>query len=192
MLIPGAGLLLVYRGLWGDRSKGRTRCPKCWYDMRGSLPRLECPECGHNARQERRLSKHHRRWGRIVIGAVLLLLPAYPLVTIGGWWREQAVLRKYKITPPWIDDDYYVGPAWLVARLPDEFTRYFERQQYLYIVSSEQLAACRSLRYLQDVRTSFSPVTDADIVHLQGLPKLEHLDLWNTQVTDASLVHLKD
>ena len=39
------GLLLVYRGLWGDRSKGRVRCPKCWYDMRGSLPGVVVVSC---------------------------------------------------------------------------------------------------------------------------------------------------
>jgi hypothetical protein len=86
-LIPGVGLLLLYRGIWGDRSKGRTRCPKCWYDMRGTVPRLECPECGHDARQERRLHKHHRRWRRVTIGALLVLVSAYPLAIVGGWWR---------------------------------------------------------------------------------------------------------
>ena len=29
-LIPGVGLLLISWGVWCDRSKGRTRCPKCW------------------------------------------------------------------------------------------------------------------------------------------------------------------
>ena len=37
-LIPAVGLLLVYSGLWGDRSKGRPRCPQGWHDLRGSLP----------------------------------------------------------------------------------------------------------------------------------------------------------
>ena len=36
-VIPGVGVLLVLWGLWGDRSKGRPRCPKCWYDMRGTV-----------------------------------------------------------------------------------------------------------------------------------------------------------
>ena len=87
------GLVFVYRGLWGDSSKGRVRCPKCWYDMRGTVPKLECPECGHDAGQERRLHKHHRRWGRIVVGLVLALVSAYPLAIIGGFWREQAALH---------------------------------------------------------------------------------------------------
>ena len=54
-LVPVVGLLLVYWSLWGDRSKGRSRCPKCWYDMRGTVPKLVCPECGHAPGSERGL-----------------------------------------------------------------------------------------------------------------------------------------
>ena len=43
-VVPLVGLLLVCWGLWGDRSKGRPRCPKCWYDMRGTVPKLVCAE----------------------------------------------------------------------------------------------------------------------------------------------------
>ena len=32
-----AAIGLLYWGLWGDRSKSRLRCPKCWYDMTGSF-----------------------------------------------------------------------------------------------------------------------------------------------------------
>ena len=68
-------IALLWCGLFGDRSKGRTRCPKCWYDMRGSLAagRLACPECGYEARGERQLHKHRRRWKAAILGAVLML-----------------------------------------------------------------------------------------------------------------------
>ena len=67
-------LVLTCWGLWGDRSKGRPRCPKCWADMRGALPRLECPECGYDAKERKRLYQNRRGRLRIVFGAVLLLL----------------------------------------------------------------------------------------------------------------------
>ena len=79
-VVPLVGLLLVCWGLWGDRSKGRPRCPKCWYDMRGTVPRVECPECGHDARQERRLYRNRRRWWPVILGAMLVLLLGYGLV----------------------------------------------------------------------------------------------------------------
>ena len=73
-LTPLVGLLLVFWGLCGDRSNGRPRCPECWYDMRGSLPKLECPEYGHDARQERRRYMNRRCGKRIALGIVLMLL----------------------------------------------------------------------------------------------------------------------
>ena len=59
-----AAMVFLYWGLWGDRSKDRLRCPKCWYRMEGSFVAgaFACPECGHDARQEKRLKKNHRRW----------------------------------------------------------------------------------------------------------------------------------
>ena len=92
-LIPAVGVFLIYRGLWGDRSKGRPRCPRCWYDMRGSLPRLVCPECGHDPGYERRLYRSRRRRWLIALGLSVLLL-SYPLVIVGGWWREQVIQQR--------------------------------------------------------------------------------------------------
>ena len=78
-------------GLWRDRSKGRPRCPKCWYDMRGTLPRLECPECGNDAGEEQHLyADRIRRWP-LALGCALLVLSwlgaflalrTFPIV----WW----------------------------------------------------------------------------------------------------------
>ena len=64
-VVPLVGLLLVVWGLWGDRSKGRPRCPKCWYDMRGTVPRLVCPECGRfvaSAHYRQVSAAHGWRW----------------------------------------------------------------------------------------------------------------------------------
>jgi hypothetical protein len=197
------GLALVYRGLWGDRSKGRVRCPKCWYDMRGTLPRLECPECGHDAGHQRRLYRTRRGRRRIVVGLVLVLQSAYPLVIVGGYWREQTVVRKYGLpfspvdralesVPLFFGDDIpSFGPAWLVDRLPVELARFFDWCNVLRVRDPAQLAACPSLRHLRGINADRQPVTDAGLMHLKGLSKLEILYLKNTQVTDAGLVHLK-
>ncbi|MCA9311511.1 MAG: hypothetical protein KDA21_09925, partial [Phycisphaerales bacterium] len=69
-----AWLLLA---LFKDRSRGRLRCPRCWYDMR-DCGSLMCPECGHDARREPRLRRTRRRRKQAVV-ALMLLLGAYPL-----------------------------------------------------------------------------------------------------------------
>ena len=38
-LIPAVGVVPAWWGLWGDRSKGRARCPERWYDVRWPVPR---------------------------------------------------------------------------------------------------------------------------------------------------------
>lgn len=85
----GVAVFAVVLGVWawrGDRSRGRRRCPKCWYDMSGS--KLVCPECGHDAKVVKRLYRPRRR-KRGLIGAAALLVLAYgvwiaPRVREGG------------------------------------------------------------------------------------------------------------
>jgi hypothetical protein len=35
LLLVGGGWLFAWALFW-DRSRGRRRCPKCWYDLRGT------------------------------------------------------------------------------------------------------------------------------------------------------------
>jgi hypothetical protein len=46
--LAAAGMVLLAWALFWDRSRGRRRCPKCWYNMEG-VPGLRCPECGREA-----------------------------------------------------------------------------------------------------------------------------------------------
>lgn len=76
--------------LWGDRSRGRRRCPRCWYDMSG-VQGLRCPECGTSVRREQSLLRARRRW-RVVACALVLVIAAagvavYPGVQRVDMWR---------------------------------------------------------------------------------------------------------
>ena len=55
-------------------------------------------------------------------------------------------------------------------------------------VLAEKLKGLTKLEVLDLANTK---ITDAGLVHLKGLTKLEGLNLWGTQVTDAGLEHLK-
>lgn len=86
----------IVAGMWWDRSKGRRRCPKCWYDMRGAGEASRgspqrCPECGREVVHERSLRRTRRVWALVGVSAALLLA-AYPAsqepLLRAGKWRE--------------------------------------------------------------------------------------------------------
>lgn len=83
-----AGGWLLYRALLHDRSRGRRRCRKCWYDMSGA-PGLRCPECGREFKHERQLLRTRRRWGVASAAALVLALAGgaalTPRVQRDGW-----------------------------------------------------------------------------------------------------------
>ncbi len=79
--------LVLYRALLHDSSRGKRRCPKCWYDMTGipaaravgepgtgSDERWICPECGRVTTEARQLFRTHRYPARAAIGVLLVLL----------------------------------------------------------------------------------------------------------------------
>ncbi|MBX3380123.1 MAG: hypothetical protein KF805_08500 [Phycisphaeraceae bacterium] len=71
------GVLVAWRFGWRDAGKGTRRCPKCWYDMSATAG-LQCPECGRDAKGERRLFRRRRKW-RWVGAGLLLGLASYPV-----------------------------------------------------------------------------------------------------------------
>lgn len=91
-------------GAWAllsDSSRGRRRCPKCFHSMDPAIG-LVCPECGLDAREERRLFRTRRRWKLAAMAVVLLGMPA--VLTAG--------LARLKQTGGWSD-----LPNWVVVHL---------------------------------------------------------------------------
>ncbi|MDX2145936.1 MAG: zinc ribbon domain-containing protein [Planctomycetota bacterium] len=85
--VPAAAAIIIFAivlasfGLYGDRSRGRRRCPKCWYSLHAGAS--TCPECGTSIGSEREAYRPRRRWGMVLTAGALLLIGAGALVT----WR---------------------------------------------------------------------------------------------------------
>jgi len=80
-LVAIGGCVIAIRGLFADRSRGRRRCPKCWYELTGLEGTRRCPECGRIAKSERSLRRTRRHWIASIAGAFLV---AVGLTAIGA------------------------------------------------------------------------------------------------------------
>ncbi len=58
-------------------------------------------------------------------------------------------------------------------------------------VTDAELVLLRGLTRLEEIDLGKTGVTDAGLVHLKGLAKLQWLGLQETKITDAGLVHLQ-
>ncbi|MBC7771012.1 MAG: HEAT repeat domain-containing protein, partial [Pyrinomonadaceae bacterium] len=86
LAVLGAGIIVV--AMFRNRSRGRKRCPRCWYDMSAS-PTLKCSECGRAARSPRHLLKTRRHWRWVFAGMMVVLLGGVtaiaPAAYTGKW-----------------------------------------------------------------------------------------------------------
>ena len=95
LLVLPVAVLLIHRGRWGDRSAGRPRCLGCWYDMIASLPRLICPECGHDPKHQCRLYRDRQQRLVVVVGVVLAVVCVvrilWPVIVSVGQFPASAI-----------------------------------------------------------------------------------------------------
>ena len=106
VIAAGSSLILVWALFW-DRSRGRQRCPKCWYDMSGNVA-TRCPECGAQVGSSRQLLKTRRRWWFAAVS--LFTLPsawfagAAPAIHERGWWAAVPTTMLLYLWEPRGDD----------------------------------------------------------------------------------------
>lgn len=67
----------VWALVW-DRSRGRLRCPRCWYSLDGGadMP-IVCPECGRRIERARGLRRTRRRWRVASLAAGVAIAAAW-------------------------------------------------------------------------------------------------------------------
>src|SRR5436309_1091951 len=96
-----AGITATAFALFWDRSCGRKRCPKCWYDMSGARQGDNgwlCPECGHTARVARKLGRTRRHWRWAALWLTVAIAGTATPISVKlrepgtGWWT---------FTPTW-------------------------------------------------------------------------------------------
>lgn len=124
-------LMLLIWAVIGDRSRGRLRCPRCWYDMEG-IDTPQCPECGRAINSPRQLRRARRaKWpfglvvfflGIAVYGFTradlvedtdeLALIPTWFLML--GWERLPENWILYENSPYYATLDARLGESWRV------------------------------------------------------------------------------
>ncbi len=112
--IAGVGALAFLWAMCRDRSRGRTRCPKCWYDLAGlAKPEtpspwpITCPECGKKIGHERQTRRTRRHW-RLAALALAMMLAAYPIAQIA----DAREFGPQRLLPLWLQ-----AVAWPVGEV---------------------------------------------------------------------------
>jgi hypothetical protein len=87
--LGAGGVWLLYRALLQDRSRGRRRCPRCWYDLEGVTGGV-CTECGRaiverKVHRTRRYSKQAAA-GLALLAAACIVWRVPYAVRQGSWW----------------------------------------------------------------------------------------------------------
>lgn len=125
-------IAIALSALFSDRSLGRKRCPKCWYDMTAAGATVKrgrelfvCPECGRTITDAKRLFATRRGW-RLFAGACVLMLIATQVIqqpkrTQEGWtsWIPSSILAL--VPAVWGDGSNPFFPTVLGKRADDMF-----------------------------------------------------------------------
>lgn len=153
------GVILSAWAIRGDRSRGRRRCPECWYDMGGGG--LVCPECGHDAGHASKLYKSRRYPGAAAMGAAIIagaaVVHSVPLYLDGGWPAvvpATVSIAAFPWTPGWLIEsgasatgkDYTLAGRLYGGKLSEWQNAWLQRKVVRTLESATSLdAVCKAL-----------------------------------------------
>jgi hypothetical protein len=183
-------------------------CRKCGYQLEG-LSENRCPECGRLFDPAKRKTFYSRpgdweamRWVRRVVagfvGIILCILLARGAVD--GWvywhyhkdWKaEQAAIAAINRLGGRVDT-VYDGPIWpiVVSGVGHYIDRAYGVALYKKSIQDGDLECLKGLPKLQELNLYHSQITDGALASLEGL-RLTGLNLRGALINDAGLVHLK-
>jgi hypothetical protein len=175
--LAGLGALVTAWALFRDRSRGRKRCPKCWYDMAGvdAVP-AACSECGRVVRREQGLRRTRRRWAAAAVGIVVgapgaWVVAHHDAMQARGWVAavpSQVLVRIAPLQQHWRNATSYTG---MDAALYDEL----DHRQTSRSLSASALRAYID-RHHADTATPISSRVRAYGDSGQGMPQWVILD----------------
>jgi hypothetical protein len=132
------GVYVAIVGYRGQASRGRRRCPKCWYLIDAALG-LKCSECGCEARREKDLYKPRRRWRLALLGLLLIAIGQLGWLegrVRRGGWLAAVPTEVLIIGMPWLpreclidglrgaDEDWSLSGRFQGGARPDPRWRY--------------------------------------------------------------------
>ncbi|GEM_PF-4915685 len=103
------GLALMGWSLFGDRSRGRLRCPRCWYQIGPAVEAypVTCPECGRTIARAKLLHRTRRRWRWTAVALLIAVvgggLAVTPTLQRDGWAKyapTTVLILAYRYAQP--------------------------------------------------------------------------------------------
>lgn len=113
-VFAGLGLLLLVLGVRGRRIDDHPWCRKCRFDLYGLKAPATCPECGLDLSRSKavRIGQRKKRWGMVVVGALVLLISVSGL-GVNGYFQVADVNWQHQ-KPVWLleyEADQTPGPT---------------------------------------------------------------------------------
>ena len=185
VLLVLGGMVVLHVAAFADRSKGRPRCPRCWYDMTGSRG-FVCPECGHDAAGQSNLHRTRRHGARAMLGALLvvsgLTLGAVPTVQEQGW-TALIPTTGLMIVLPWTDNEWVFEEV--DARVTATNPQWFARRRHRQDVSTMTIFYARRCAALLGSQRS-------DALRLKAVQMLFDLGVRDAHVEQVLVEAIKD